>query len=83
MVFDDNKDGRAFLLADPNDGWGRGWLTHDTSEFGDDHGRVPMFADVNFIGEAFDEDGGDEGMKRKKKSSFKADAGKENWRDWQ
>ncbi len=69
-------------MVDPNVGWGRGWSAHNTSEFGGDHGRVPMSADANFIGEAFDEDGGDEGMKRKKKSSRNADADEENRRGW-
>ena len=69
-------------MVDRNVGWGRGWLTHDTSEFGDGHGRVPMSADANFIGGAFDGDGGDEGMKRKKKSSRIGDADEENRRGW-
>ena len=57
-------------------------MTQDTSESGDDHGRVPMSADANFIGEASDEDGGDEGMKRKKKSSRIVDADEDNRRGW-
>ena len=53
------------------------------SEVGFDQGRGPTSADANIAVSASKEEGGDEGMKRKKKSSFKADAGKENWRDWQ
>ena len=81
MLFDDSKDGRALLLADPNDGWGRGRSTQDTSEVVVDHGRVPSPSDANFAGASSDEDGGERGTKRKKKNSFKFDAD-ERFRKW-
>ena len=80
MPSNDKINGRESRSADPEVGRGRGRSTHDKSISGANHGWETTTADANLIGAASDDDGGDKGMKMKKKSRPKRDADAGSWR---